>query len=112
MPESRCGAIKGNSPVSGLEISEYFEQGTGKAVHGIHHPPGFALGQWGQGVKGAVHQSISVNKQQKRALLLHHNLIILWPSGNPKQQPRLMQDDCQKRDRILPESLINVTPNT
>jgi len=63
MPESRCGTVKSNSPMSGLEIGTYLEQGIGKAVDSIHQFPGFGLGQRGQGVKGAVYQSMAVKKQ-------------------------------------------------
>jgi hypothetical protein len=49
--------------MSGLEIGKYLEQGTGKAVDGVHQFPCLGLGQWGQGVKGAVYQGIAVKEQ-------------------------------------------------
>jgi hypothetical protein len=63
VPERRFGTIKGNSPVSRLKISKYFEQSTGKAIDGIYQFARPGLGQRGQCVKGAVHQGIAVKKQ-------------------------------------------------
>jgi hypothetical protein len=74
MSEGRCGTVKGHSPVSGLKISKYLEQRTGKAIDGIYQLPGLGLSQRGQGVKGTVHQGIAIEK-----------LIILWRHRNPKQ---------------------------
>ena len=44
MPEGRGGTVKGHSPMSGLKISKYFEQGTGKAIDSTYQLPGFGLG--------------------------------------------------------------------
>ena len=78
MSEGWGRTVKGDSPMRGLEISKHFEQGAGKAIHGVYHLSSLGLSQWRKGMKRSVYQGIAVEKQQKRFVSPCHSLIILW----------------------------------
>ena len=103
MSEGWGGTVKGDSPMRGLEISKHFEQGAGKAIHGVYHLSSLGLSQWRKGMKRSVHQGIAVKKQQKRFLSLCHSLIILWrcsklPAGLRKELVQLFSGN---KSRLL-----------